>query len=60
MEDNVQITSPVGEIPKAEYTGEITIGDMTFPCSVLSDGTRILTQSDFMTGMGMYYSGWST
>lgn len=31
---------------------------MSFPCSVLSDGTRILTQSDFMTGMGMYYSGW--
>jgi len=45
-------------IPKAEFEGSITIGDMTFPCSVLSDGTRILTQSDFMTGMGMYYSGW--
>lgn len=29
-----------------------------FPCSVLSDGTRILTQTDFMKGMGMYYSGW--
>ncbi len=45
-------------IPRAEYLGELTIGDMKFPCSVLSDGTRILTQSDFMTGMGMYYSGW--
>lgn len=45
-------------IPKAEHTGEIRIGDMCFPCSVLSDGTRILTQSDFMDGMGMYYSGW--
>lgn len=31
---------------------------MSFPCSVLSDGTRVLTQTDFMTGMGMYYSGW--
>ena len=31
---------------------------MKFPCSVLADGTRILTQSDFMSGMGMYYSGW--
>jgi hypothetical protein len=47
-----------GEIPRAEYTGELKIGDMVFPCSVLSDGTRILTQSDFMKGMGMYYSGW--
>ena len=31
---------------------------MSFPCSVLSDSTRVLTQSDFMNGMGMYYSGW--
>lgn len=46
------------EIPRAEYTGELKIGEMVFPCSVLSGGTRILTQSDFMKGMGMYYSGW--
>ncbi|VAX06117.1 Phage protein (ACLAME 496) [hydrothermal vent metagenome] len=45
-------------VPQSEYTGELTIGEMSFPCSVLSDGTRILTQSDFMAGMGMYYSGW--
>ncbi len=45
-------------IPKAEHSGTLTIGDTSFPCSVLTDGTRILTQSDFMTGMGMYYSGW--
>ena len=45
-------------VPQAIYTGELTIGDMAFPCSVLSDGSRILTQSDFMSGMGMYYSGW--
>ena len=48
----------VRDIPKAEYLGELKIGDMAIPCSVLSDGTRILTQSDFMAGMGMYYSGW--
>lgn len=45
-------------VPQAEFTGELVIGDMVFPCSVLTDGTRILTQSDFMKGMGMYYSGW--
>lgn len=45
-------------IPKSEYAGELKIGDMVFPCSVLSDGTRVLTQSDFMSKMGMYYSGW--
>ena len=46
------------KIHKATHTGILNIGDMSFPCSVLSDGERILTQSDFMTGMGMYYSGW--
>src|SRR5665213_720766 len=46
------------DIPRSEYPGELLIGDMAFPCSVLSDGTRVLTQSDFMSGMGMYYSGW--
>lgn len=46
------------DLPRAEYPGEVKIGDMVFPCSVLSDGTRILTQSDFMSTMGMYYSGW--
>jgi hypothetical protein len=45
-------------VPTATHAGEIHIGDMCFPCSVLSDGTRILTQADFMAGMGMYYSGW--
>jgi hypothetical protein len=46
------------DIPQAEHSGELKIGEMSFPCSVLSDGTRILTQSDFMAGMNMYYSGW--
>jgi hypothetical protein len=45
-------------VEKATHSGILKIGDSEFPCSVLSDGTRILTQSDFMTGMGMYYSGW--
>ncbi len=46
------------EVPQAAYSGDLVIGDMHFPCSVLSDGTRVLTQTDFMKGMGMYYSGW--
>lgn len=46
------------DVPRADYSGEVKIGELAFPCSVLSDGTRILTQSDFMAGMGMYYSGW--
>jgi hypothetical protein len=58
MSEDVKKEIQVTDIQKAEYTGEIKIGNMIFPCSVLSDGTRILTQSDFMNGMGMYYSGW--
>lgn len=50
--------SKAGDVPQAAYTGTLNIGEMSFPCSVLTDGTRILTQSDFMKGMGMYYSGW--
>jgi hypothetical protein len=45
-------------VERATHSGVLKIGTMEFPCSVLSDGTRILTQSDFMEGMGMYYSGW--
>ena len=44
-------------IPQATHSGELEIGGMIFPCSVLSDGTRILTQTDFMDVMDMYYSG---
>ena len=44
--------------PEAMYSGVLEIGDLSFPCSVLSDQSRILTTTDFMHGMGMYYSGW--
>lgn len=46
------------ELPVADYNGVLQFGDMELTCAVLSDGTRVLTQSDFMAGMGMYYSGW--
>ena len=44
-------------LPQAEYTGVIKLGDTELPCAVLSDGTRVLTETDFMKGMGMYRSG---
>lgn len=45
------------ELPVAEYAGELRLGDLVFPCAVLSDGTRVLTETDFMAGIGMYRSG---
>lgn len=44
-------------LPVAEYSGTLKIGDMELPCAVLSDGTRVLTETDFMAGLGMYRSG---
>lgn len=45
-------------LPKATHTGTLKLIDKEIPCAVLEDGTRVLTQSDFMDAMGMYYSGW--
>jgi hypothetical protein len=45
------------ELPIAEFAGELKFGDLHFPCAVLSDGTRVLTETDFMSGLGMYRSG---
>lgn len=44
-------------LPTTKYVGKLQFGDMTFPCAVLPDGTRVLTESDFMKGLGMYRSG---
>jgi hypothetical protein len=43
---------------QSQYPGILPILDMQIECDVLSDGTRVLTQTDFMNAMGMYYSGW--
>lgn len=45
------------KVPMAEYTGSLRLGDIEVPCAVLSDGSRVLTETDFMNGMGMYRSG---
>jgi hypothetical protein len=45
-------------VPQSQYPGVLQIGDMRIECDVLSDGARVITQSDFMAAMGMYYSGW--
>lgn len=41
----------------ATHDGTLQIGDAEFPCAVLKDGTRVLTEMKFMEGMGMYRSG---
>ncbi len=38
--------------PKAAFEGEISIGEIKIACAVLEDGTRLLTQTDFMQALG--------
>lgn len=45
-------------VPKATHTGELHIGETTFDAAVLEDGRRVLSEDNFMRGMGMYWSGW--
>lgn len=45
------------EVPQAAYTGTLTLGSLDLPCAVLSDGTRVITETAFMRGMNMYRSG---
>jgi hypothetical protein len=42
---------------KATHTGELKIGDLHFECAVLEDGSRIVSETQFMKQMGMYRSG---
>jgi len=47
----------LANLPKATHDGKLKFGDKEFPCAVLSDETRVLTETDFMSGLGMYRSG---
>ena len=40
------------DLPVANYTGMIKVGDAELACAVLEDGTRVLTQSDMMRALG--------
>lgn len=40
------------KIRKATHDGEITIGDITIPCVVLEDGTRLLSRISFIRAIG--------
>jgi P63C domain-containing protein len=40
------------DLPAADYTGAIQIGDAEIACAVLEDRRRVLTQSDMMRALG--------
>ena len=40
------------ELPRATHAGELKLGNTAIPCAVLEDGTRVLTQAEFMLALG--------
>ncbi len=45
------------DLPKATHEGPLAIGDISFDCAVLENGTRVVSEQKFMSAMGMYRSG---
>lgn len=45
------------DIPKAEFYGELKIGDQLIPCAVLPDGTRVLSRRGVMKALGRTIGG---
>ena len=41
-------------LPVAEVTGVLRIGDLEIPCAVLEDGTRVLTQAEMLQALGRH------
>ncbi len=39
-------------LPRASHEGHISLGNIKIACAVLEDGTRVLTQSDFLVALG--------
>lgn len=40
------------KVLKAEHKGELEIGEMTIPCAVLEDGTRVIHESSIIKNLG--------
>lgn len=52
------MTKPSNPPPKATHIGELKIGDLSLPCAVLPDGTRLLSQGGVTTAFGPVTGGW--
>jgi hypothetical protein len=50
------------DLPKASYEGTLKFGSIEFKCAVIEKpngpADRLVSQSEFMSGLGMYYSGY--
>src|SRR5437867_2467986 len=50
-----KVAAETGEIrlPRATHSGELKIGNISIPCAVLEDGTRVITQRGMFVALGM-------
>lgn len=50
------------DVPQADYEGPLRFGSIEFNCAVIEregqEPLRLISQTDFMQSMGMYYSGY--
>ena len=45
------------KIPRAIHSGVLEIRDLSIPCAVLEDGTRVLSETGMVNSLGLYRSG---
>lgn len=45
-------------LPVATHTGDLPVGDLILPCSVLPDGTRLISQAALGSAFGPATGGW--
>src|SRR6266542_6835558 len=43
-----------GDVHVATHVGELRIGDRTFECAVLEDGTRVINQTTMLAALGRH------
>lgn len=44
--------TPAGDMPRAEFDGELDFGDFTIPCAVLDSGLRVLSERGVTQALG--------
>ncbi len=51
------VDEAAGSIPRATHFGQLRIGDLSLPCAVLEDKTRIITEASVAKTLGRGYGG---
>ena len=52
------VKKEMSKLPTATHIGELKIGDLTLPCAVLPDGSRVIAQGGIATAFGPVTGGY--